>query len=123
MCSIAHAITTGAMARSEVAAISLILACAAGIARAMLESRQTHWRQTWVVDALGGDDRSTSGPFRTLARAREAVAQWRNEAGELPNGGVRVLVRKGEYAPLSLTSADSGECTPHAAHTHRHPHQ
>jgi hypothetical protein len=111
----------------------LICACAAHSASATpaIATRdvktaggKTRWPVEFVVDAMRGDDgasgTSANQPFRTLARARDAIAQWRNDAGELPVGGARVLVREGEYSPLSLTSADSGECRP--PHTHAQAH-
>lgn len=50
------------------------------------------------------------GPFATLTRARDAVRALRS-AGELPAGGVTVVVRGGAYsltAPLELGPDDSG---------------
>lgn len=68
----------------------------------------------WVVDSVRGDDtasgRDLSSPFRTLDRARDAMREWRTTVGALAVGGVRVLVRGGEYQPLALSAVDSGEC-------------
>lgn len=56
----------------------------------------------------------TDGPFASLARARDAVRQWRTQQDKLPDS-VQVQIRGGTYylsEPLTLTSADTGtsEC-------------
>ncbi|MCX8157019.1 MAG: right-handed parallel beta-helix repeat-containing protein [Verrucomicrobiae bacterium] len=50
-------------------------------------------------------------PFASLARAREAVRQLKSQ-GQLPAGGVTILVQGGEYAlrePFRLEARDSGQ--------------
>ena len=74
---------------------------------------QTADAKTWVVDALGGSDASSHGdarrPFRTLERARAAVAASWPDDDAVDDGTDRcVLLRGGEHAPLQLSAADSG---------------
>lgn len=61
--------------------------------------------------AKEGQAGSAAAPFATLEQARDAVRSLKKEKG-LPEGGVTVWVRGGEYelrAPLMLTPEDSGE--------------
>lgn len=67
----------------------------------------------WVVDSANGDDMATGDSpataFRTLERARSAVAEWRvHRLGDAPTGELRVLLRQGTYAPLRLEESDGG---------------
>ncbi len=55
-------------------------------------------------------DGSAANPFPTLRHAREAIRGLKASAG-LPNGGITVLVRGGEYGlseSLAYTAEDSG---------------
>ena len=51
-------------------------------------------------------------PFRTLTHARDVIREIRNGSGGLPEGGVVVSVRAGDYyftdGPLVLEQQDSG---------------
>ena len=51
-------------------------------------------------------------PFRTLPHARDVVRGLKNSSGGLPEGGVIVSVRAGDYdftqGPLELEEQDSG---------------
>ena len=70
--------------------------------------------EVFYVAATGSDtaDGSQRKPFRTLERARDAVRSLKqSRAGELPRGGVRIVIGGGEYPwerILRLTSEDSG---------------
>ena len=71
--------------------------------------------QQWVVDAVRGDDGATgltaSSAFRSLSRARAAVADWqaaRRADGAAQGGELRVLLRAGDYGPLHLGAAHGG---------------
>ena len=81
----------------------LLLAAAA----LLMQAPRGAGAKAWVVDAAGGDDAADGDarhPFRTLERARAAVAAYGDEA----DGERRVLLRGGQHAPLSLGAADSG---------------
>ena len=51
-------------------------------------------------------------PFKTLGHARDVIREIRNGSGGLPEGGVVVSVRAGDYlftdGPLLLEQQDSG---------------
>ena len=51
-------------------------------------------------------------PFKTLTHARDVVRELKNSSGGLPEGGVIVSVRAGDYSftqgPLVLEEQDSG---------------
>ncbi len=70
--------------------------------------------KVFYVAPNGSDtaDGSQRKPFRTLERARDAVRSLKqSRAGELPRGGVRIVIGGGEYPweqTLRLTSEDSG---------------
>ncbi|MFH1719782.1 MAG: right-handed parallel beta-helix repeat-containing protein [Planctomycetota bacterium] len=70
--------------------------------------------EVFYVAPTGSDtaDGSQRKPFRTLQRARDEVRSLKqSRAGELPKGGVRVVIGGGEYPwerTLRLTSEDSG---------------
>ena len=65
-----------------------------------------------ACDGSDAGDGSEARPFRTLARARDAVRQLKkSNNGVLPGGGVRILVGGGEYAvkdTWKLDAEDSG---------------
>lgn len=66
----------------------------------------------WVA-ASGADDNpgTENAPFRTLEAARDAIRQIKAETG-LPEGGVKVYIRGGEYRidnSFLLEQQDSGE--------------
>eukprot|EP01052_Picozoa_sp_SAG31_P024726 SAG31_NODE_2123_length_6401_cov_4.982069_2_plen_598_part_00 len=87
------------------------LLLAAGIASAF----QGAEAKRWIVDARHGDDAAAgdgpSSAFRTLERARVAVAEWRSGQNLLGTAGghVEVLLRSGEYEPLVLGPSDGGD--------------
>ena len=61
-------------------------------------------------DGLSADKAGSSGPFATIARARDEVRKLK-QSGGLPKGGVAVNLRGGIYqlpASLQFTSEDSG---------------
>lgn len=70
--------------------------------------------EVFYIVPTGNDtaDGSKRKPFRTLERARDAVRSLKqSRAGELPRGGVRIVIGGGEYPwerTLRLTSEDSG---------------
>ena len=74
------------------------LACALLLRAAPAAGRQ------WVVDSANGDDMaagdSPATAFRTLERARSALAQWRAHLGDAQTGELRVLLRQGTYLSL-----------------------
>eukprot|EP01047_Picozoa_sp_COSAG01_P045438 COSAG01_NODE_4184_length_5261_cov_27.557342_2_plen_662_part_00 len=82
------------------------LACALLLGAAPAAGRQ------WVVDSVNGDDTaagdSPATAFRTLERARSALAEWRAHLGDAQTGELRVLLRQGTYAPLRLRASDGG---------------
>jgi len=63
-------------------------------------------------EAESGGDGSASKPFDTLEAARDAIRALKQSAGgQLPQGGVRVLIQGGTYhvsQSLNLTAEDSG---------------
>lgn len=65
-----------------------------------------------VAPGNEGGDGSAEKPFGSLEKARDAVrALKKSQGGKLPNGGVRVVVRGGEYPvrqTFRLASEDSG---------------
>lgn len=61
--------------------------------------------------AQEGGDGSITSPFKTLEEAREAVRKL-NKSGEYPDGGIKVIVRGGDFfmtKALELTKEDSGK--------------
>ena len=70
--------------------------------------------EVFYVAPTGSDiaDGSQTRPFRTLERARDAVRSLKqSRGGNLPGGGVRIMISGGEYPweqTLKLTSEDSG---------------
>lgn len=70
--------------------------------------------KVYYVAPNGSDDAdgSKSRPFRTLERARDAVRSLKqSRGGELPQGGVRIVIGGGEYPwqrTFELTAEDSG---------------
>jgi len=70
--------------------------------------------EVFYVAPTGNDtaDGSQTKPFRTLERARDAVRSLKqSRGGNLPRGGVRIIISGGEYPwerTLKLTSEDSG---------------
>jgi hypothetical protein len=65
----------------------------------------------FYVAPAGSDENegSESKPFRSLARARDAVRALKK--GSIPKGGARILIAGGDYAvgqPLMLSAEDSG---------------
>ena len=70
--------------------------------------------EVFYVAPTGSDtaDGSQTRPFRTLERARDAVRSLKkSRGGNLPRGGVRIMIGGGEYPwkqTLKLTSEDSG---------------
>jgi len=70
--------------------------------------------KVFYVASNGNDttDGSQRKPFRTLEMARDAVRSLKqSHAGDLPRGGVRIVIGGGEYPweqTLRLTSEDSG---------------
>lgn len=69
---------------------------------------------TFFVSSDGDDtnDGSRNRPFASLARARDAIRQFKQaQGGKLPNGGAQVQVAAGEYPvreTLTLGAGDSG---------------
>ena len=51
-------------------------------------------------------------PFKTISHARDIIREMKNGSGGLPEGGVIVSVRAGDYlftdGPLNLEQQDSG---------------
>jgi len=69
----------------------------------------TDGNDAWSGRLSSPDSACTDGPFATLERARNAVRQF---GGKLPEAGVEVWVRGGDYfldATFELTAADSGD--------------
>jgi len=70
--------------------------------------------KVFYVVPTGSDtvDGSQRKPFRTLEKARDAVRSLKqSRAGELPRGGVKIVIGGGEYSweqTLRLTAEDSG---------------
>ena len=67
---------------------------------------------TFYVATDGNDTNAgtEAAPFASLARARDAIAE-RKQSGELPQGGITVLVRGGTYevdSCFTLTETDGG---------------
>jgi hypothetical protein len=93
-----------------------LLLASAAVALTAAAPSATPPRKQWIVDAINGDDaasgESTSTAFRTLERARATLSEWRSEAhpaATATTGGLRVLLRAGEYAPLRLDASDDGD--------------
>jgi len=64
----------------------------------------------WTGTLAAPNELSSDGPFFTIERARDAVRALK-QAGPLPTGGVKVVLRGGRYAlkkTLELTAEDSG---------------
>lgn len=95
--------------------VALLLCIVGALGPASAASIEPSGRQ-WVVDAINGDDDAAGDTaataFRTLERARSALAEWRREwrarFGNAPTGELRVLIRGGTYAPLRLKASDGG---------------
>jgi hypothetical protein len=70
--------------------------------------------KVFYVAPTGGDtaDGSQQKPFRTLEKARDSVRLLKQSlSGELPKGGVKIVIGGGDYVwkqTLTLTSGDSG---------------
>lgn len=67
-------------------------------------------KDTWTGRFPAPNDTKTDGPFATLERARDAIRELK-QTGDLPDGGVTVIVRGGVYAlakPFELSEQDSG---------------
>ena len=65
---------------------------------------------SWSGLSATPDAKGRDGPFATLERAREAVRDLKRRGG-LPSGGIRVVIRGGEYRrteSFTLSSEDSG---------------
>jgi hypothetical protein len=68
-------------------------------------------RDAWSGELAEPNAAGTDGPFATLARARDAIRQWKSQSGGQVPLAVKVLVRGGQYSlaeTLTLTAEDSG---------------
>ncbi len=79
----------------------------------------THGNDAWTGRLQAPNAEKTDGPLATLECARNSIRKMK-QAGELPPGGVQVILRGGIYplaTPFTLTSQDSG--TEHAPIVYR----
>lgn len=93
--------------------ICFLLIALLGLFTMMLDAKADAITATTYYVAPGGDDAhpgDAERPFASMERARDAIRALKQESG-LPEGGVSVLVRGGEYPvsqTLTLTAEDSG---------------
>jgi hypothetical protein len=97
----------------EKAVVLLVLATAATTSSSSPAAGTGCPLSRWVVDAKTGDDdadgTSADRAFRTLDRARAAVAAAAADTDRTRCGGERrVVLREGTYAPLQLSATDGG---------------